>query len=122
MSGLAEILLEEGFTVTGSDSHETGLTDHLTDRGARVYYGQRAANIEKEPGIDVVVYTAAIHEDNPEFMAVKEKGIPMLSRAELLGEMMRNYKQAVGARICLSRRPANIPTASCHSIPPWRSY
>ena len=47
MSGLAEILLEEGFTVTGSDSHETGLTDHLTDRGARVYYGQRAANIEK---------------------------------------------------------------------------
>ena len=89
MSGLAEILLEEGFTVTGSDSHETGLTDHLTDRGARVYYGQRAANIEKEPGIDVVVYTAAIHEDNPEFMAVKEKGIPMLSRAELLGEMMR---------------------------------
>ena len=95
MSGLAEILLEEGFTVTGSDSHETGLTDHLTDRGARVYYGQRAANIEKEPGIDVVVYTAAIHEDNPEFMAVKEKGIPMLSRAELLGEMMRNYKQAV---------------------------
>ena len=95
MSGLAEILLEEGFTVTGSDSHETELTDRLTDRGARVYYGQRAANIEKEPGIDVVVYTAAIHEDNPEFMAVKEKGIPMLSRAELLGEMMRNYKQAV---------------------------
>ena len=75
MSGLAEILLEEGFTVTGSDSHETGLTDHLTDRGARVYYGQRAANIEKEPGIDVVVYTAAIHEDNPEFMAVKEKDV-----------------------------------------------
>ena len=95
MSGLAEILLEEGFTVTGSDSHETELTDRLTDRGARVYYGQRAANIEKEPGIDVVVYTAAIHEDNPEFIAAREKGLPMLSRAEFLGEMMRNYKQSI---------------------------
>lgn len=95
MSGLAEILLEAGFTVSGSDSHETELTDHLEDKGARVYYGQKASNIEKEPGIDVVVYTAAIHENNPEFAAVKEKGIPMLSRAELLGEMMRNYRQAV---------------------------
>lgn len=95
MSGLAEILLEEGFTVSGSDAHETGLTDHLADRGARVYYGQKASNIENEPGIDVVVYTAAIHEDNLEFMAAKEKGIPMLTRAELLGEMMRNYRQAV---------------------------
>ena len=95
MSGLAEILLEEGFTVTGSDSHETELTDRLTDRGARVYYGQRAANIEKEPGIDVVVYTAAIHEDNPEFMEVKRRGIPMMSRAELLGQMMKNYREAI---------------------------
>ena len=95
MSGLAEILLEEGFTVSGSDSHETELTKHLEAKGARVYYGQRAANIEAEPGIQVVVYTAAIHEDNPEFQAAVAKGLPMLTRAELLGEMMRNYKQAV---------------------------
>lgn len=95
MSGLAEILLNAGFTVTGSDSHDTELTKHLESKGARVYYGQRGSNIEKEPGINVVVYTAAIHQDNPELMAVDEKGIPKLSRAELLGEMMRNYKQAV---------------------------
>lgn len=95
MSGLAEILLEAGFTVSGSDSQETGLTRHLEERGARVYYGQRSSNIEKEPGIDVVVYTAAIHEDNPEYKAAKEKELPMLSRAELLGEMMRNYKQSI---------------------------
>lgn len=94
MSGLAEILLKEGFTVSGSDAHETSLTDHLTALGARVYYGQRAANIEREPGIDVVVYTAAIHEDNPEFMAAAKKEIPMLTRAQLLGEIMHNYKQA----------------------------
>ena len=60
MSGLAEILLDAGFTVSGSDAHETELTRHLTEKGARIYYGQRAANIEQEPGIQAVVYTAAI--------------------------------------------------------------
>lgn len=95
MSGLAEILLEEGFTVSGSDAHETELTRHLEAKGARIRYGQRADNIEQEPGIRAVVYTAAIHEDNPELMAVREKAIPALTRAELLGEMMRNYKEAV---------------------------
>lgn len=95
MSGLAEILLDAGFTVSGSDAHETELTRHLTDKGARIYYGQRAANIEQESGIDAVVYTAAIHDDNPELMAVRAKGIPELTRAQLLGELMRNYKQAI---------------------------
>ena len=95
MSGLAEILLDEGFSISGSDSHETALTEHLETKGARVYYGQRAANIEREPGISVVVYTAAIHEDNPEFRAARDQGLPMLSRAELLGELMRNYKEAI---------------------------
>ena len=95
MSGLAEILLDEGFTVSGSDAHETDLTRHLEQKGARIRYGQRASNIEEEPGIQAVVYTAAIHEDNPELRAVREKGIPTLTRAELLGEMMRNYKEAV---------------------------
>lgn len=95
MSGLAEVLLEEGFTVSGSDSQESPLTRHLEGKGARIYYGQKALNIQKEPGIQVVVYTAAIHEDNPEFQAVKEREIPMLTRAELLGEMMRNYRQSI---------------------------
>ncbi|MDO5418336.1 MAG: UDP-N-acetylmuramate--L-alanine ligase [Lachnospiraceae bacterium] len=93
MSGLAEILLAEGFGVSGSDAHKTELTEHLEAKGARVEYGQRASNITDD--INVVVYTAAIHPDNPELQAVKEKGIPMLTRAELLGEMMRNYKHAV---------------------------
>ena len=95
MSGLAEILLEEGFTVSGSDAHETELTKRLEEKGARICYGQRAANIEAEPGISVVVYTAAIHDDNPELLAVRAKSIPELTRAQLLGEMMRNYKQSV---------------------------
>lgn len=69
MSGLAEILLEEGFTVSGSDAHETELTRRLEARGAKVAYGQRASNLTD--GIDVVVYTAAIHPDNPEFAAAR---------------------------------------------------
>lgn len=75
------------------DSHRSELTDNLEARGAKVYIGQKAENIQD--GIDVVVYTAAIHPDNPEFQEVKRRGIPMLTRAELLGEMMRNYKNAI---------------------------
>ena len=93
MSGLAEVLLKEGFTVSGSDAKESELTRHLTEKGALVYYGQCADNIKE--GIDVVVYTAAIHPDNPEYAEVVKRGIPMLSRAELLGQMMRNYKTSI---------------------------
>ena len=73
MSGLAEILLKEGFTVSGSDSKESALTDHLTSNGAQIFYGQRASNIID--GIDLVVYTAAIHPDNPEYACAKRKKI-----------------------------------------------
>lgn len=90
MSGLAEILLKEGFTVSGSDAKESALTNHLKQLGAQIFYGQKADNVIE--GIDVVVYTAAIHEDNPEYAEVKKRGIPMLSRAELLGQLMLNYK------------------------------
>jgi len=93
MSGLAEILIDEGFTVTGSDSHESDLTHHLEARGARIVYGQRAENITE--GIDVVVYTAAVHPDNPEFSEARERQIPILTRAELLGQMMKNYQNAI---------------------------
>ena len=95
MSGLAEVLMEEGFQVSGSDSHKSELTEHLKAKGAQIFYGQQASNIE-ELGrrICVAVYTAAVHSDNPEYQAVKEAGIPMLSRAQLLGQMMKNYRYA----------------------------
>ena len=69
MSGLAEVLLQEGFTISGSDSQRSELTRHLEEKGATVFYGQTADNIK--PGIDVVVYTAAIHPDNAEFAAAR---------------------------------------------------
>lgn len=93
MSGLAEILLREGFRVSGSDARESELTSRLEKKGAKVYYGHRAENLTA--GIDAVVYTAAIHPGNPEYDEAVRRGIPMLSRAELLGQVMRNYRQAV---------------------------
>lgn len=93
MSGLAAILLKEQFTVSGSDAKESPLTDWLTGLGASIQYGQCASNICD--GIDVVVYTAAIHPDNPEFAEAVRRNIPMLSRAQLLGQLMRNYKTSI---------------------------
>ena len=72
MSGLAEILLEEDFTISGSDAKASDLTRQLEAKGARVYIGQRASNITDD--IQLVVYTAAIHPDNPEFKQAKEAG------------------------------------------------
>ena len=93
MSGLAEILLEKGFTISGSDAKESDLTRMLASKGAQIFYGQSAENII--PGIDLVVYTAAIHPDNPEFAEARSQGLPMLSRAELLGQIMDNYNNSV---------------------------
>ncbi len=92
MSGLAEILLEAGFRISGSDMKQSTLTDKLKANGAEIFIGQSADNIHNP---ELVVYTAAIHPDNPEFAEAVRRGIPMLSRAELLGEIMTNYEEAV---------------------------
>lgn len=89
MSGLAEILLKEGFTVSGSDSKESALTKQLETKGAHILYGQKASNITDD--IDCVVYTAAISRDNAELIEAVARKIPMLTRAELLGQLMKNY-------------------------------
>lgn len=106
MSGLAAILLKEGFVVSGSDSHESELTDRLQAAGARIAYQQAADNITD--GIDVVVYTAAIHPSNPEYAAAVAKKIPLLTRAQLLGQMMKNYK----IPICVSGTHGKTTTTS----------
>ncbi len=93
MSGLAEILLEEHFTISGSDKSASPLTQKLAALGAHISYPQSKDNITKD--IDIIVYTAAIHPDNPEFAAAKESGLPMLTRAELLGQIMDNYQNSI---------------------------
>lgn len=89
MSGLAEILLERGFRVSGSDMKASQLTERLSQAGARIYIGQKAENIT--PDIDCVVFTSAIHKDNPEYMEAARLKLATLSRAELLGQLMKNY-------------------------------
>ena len=93
MSGLAEILKNDGFTVSGSDMKESDTTKSLEAGGIKVFYGQVASNISDD--IDFVVYTAAIHPDNEEFVEVQHRNIPLLTRAQLLGQLMDNYKYSV---------------------------
>ena len=93
MSGLAEILLKENFTISGSDSKESSLTRHLEQLGAAISYPQKAENLTAD--IDLVVYTAAIHPDNPEFAAAEAASLPMLTRAQLLGQIMANYRRSI---------------------------
>ena len=93
MSGLAEILLTKGFTISGSDNAESELTKRLRNEGVKIFIGQNYENITSD--IDLVVYSAAIRMDNPEFGASMEANLPMLSRAELLGQMMRNYRYPI---------------------------
>ncbi|MDE6419741.1 MAG: UDP-N-acetylmuramate--L-alanine ligase, partial [Lachnospiraceae bacterium] len=93
MSGLAELLLAKGFHVSGSDSKASALTDKLAEKGAVIRIGQCAANLSPAPKL--VVYTAAIHADNPEFAAAKEAGLPMLTRAQLLGQIMKCYSASI---------------------------
>ena len=94
MSGLAELLLKRGFTISGSDRTKSDLTENLERLGATVYYSQVASNLSDD--IDLVVYTAAIHEDNEEYAAAKAKGLPMIDRAELLGQLSATYPIAIG--------------------------
>ncbi len=93
MSGLAEILLKAGFKVSGSDAKGSEIVDGLLSMGAIVNIGQCAANITED--IDLVVYTAAIREDNEEYAACVKAGLPMLTRAQLLGQIMRNYRYSI---------------------------
>ena len=93
MSGLARILLSEGFSVSGSDMKGSELTDELLSLGAQIYIGQKAENISED--IDLAVYTAAISADNPEIIEVRRRGIPELTRAQLLGQLMKNYKMPI---------------------------
>lgn len=93
MSGLAQILLQKGFKVTGSDRCKSHITDNLEKNGAVIYEGHDAKNIH---GADLIVHTAAVHEDNPEMQAAMVNNIRLIDRAECLGAIMKLYKNAVG--------------------------
>lgn len=93
MSGFAELLHSMGFHITGSDWHESKITKHLETLGIQVVYGQTEENITKD--IDLVVYTAAVKSTNPEYQEAKRLGIPMMERATMVGQVMKNYSSAI---------------------------
>ena len=93
MSGLAKILQDAGFQVSGSDWHASPITRELEEMGIQVKYGESSGHITDH--IDCAVLTSAVHEDNLEFQAIKEKNIPYMFRAELLGQLMKNYTMPV---------------------------
>lgn len=93
MSGLAELLFREGFNVSGSDRNSSDLTRALEAKGITVYYGENSSHITAD--IDCAVLTSAVKDTNLEFQAIREKGIPWLSRAELLGQLMKNYEVSI---------------------------
>lgn len=86
MSGIAEILVNLDFVVSGSDLKASQATRYLSDLGAAVSIGHRAELVE---GVDAVVVSAAVHEGNPEVKRARELKIPVISRAEMLAELMR---------------------------------
>src|SRR5215216_5874577 len=86
MSGIAEVLLNLGYRVSGSDARRSSITDRLEKLGASVFEGHSAANIE---GAQVIVTSTAVRADNPEVVEAVRKQIPVIPRAEMLAELMR---------------------------------
>jgi UDP-N-acetylmuramate--alanine ligase len=86
MSGIAEVLLDSGFKVSGCDLARGETTDHLARRGARIFEGHSPAHLE---GVDLVVTSSAVADDNPEVVAARGRGITVVRRAEMLAELMR---------------------------------
>ena len=105
MYPLAQILHHEGYYITGSDNNETDTLAAVRSLGIPVTLGQRAENIT---GADLIIHTAAIMSDNPELIAAKASGVPVLERCELLGIITRRYHQA----ICVSGTHGKTTTSS----------
>ncbi len=92
MSALAHMLMDFGYRISGSDANPSHLTDDLKAKGAKIFIGQRAENIESP---DLVCYTAAIAKDNPELCKARTLGVPVIERAELLGALMELYRYPI---------------------------
>lgn len=94
MSGIAQIMKSRGYEVSGSDRSASAMTQLLEEAGIPVHIGQRAENIPKN--VDTIVYTAAVHEDNPELIAARATGARVIERAVILGELLDEFAVPVG--------------------------
>jgi len=113
MSGIAELLLNLGYGVSGSDLADSETTRRLAQLGARVHRGHSAQNIGDA---DVVVYSSAVRPDNPELLGARERGIPVIRRAEMLAELMRlKYGIAVAGAHGKTTTTSMIATVLAHA-------
>lgn len=92
VSAIAEILLSRGYNVSGSDMKQSEMTDRLANDGITIYIGHKAENVENA---ELIIYSAAIAEENPEVIRAREKNIPLASRAEVLGVLMDDFKNSI---------------------------
>ena len=91
MSGIAEVLINQGYEISGSDLKASSVTERLEKKGAKVFIGHAAENIA---GVDVIVNSSAVNNSNPEIIQARESRIPIVRRAEMLGELMR-YRHGI---------------------------
>lgn len=112
MSGIAEVLLNLGYRVSGSDLAESDTTNRLQNLGAEIYAGHRAENLKEA---DVVVTSSAVRKDNPEVKAAQERLIPVIPRAEMLAELMRmKYGIAIAGTHGKTTTTSMIATVLAH--------
>ena len=110
MSGLAEILLNKGYSVKGSDMNDSLIIEKLRKTGINVTIGHNLNNVGE---CDAVVYTAAVKDDNPEFVEAKKRGIPLVERSVLLGEITRMYKETIAVAGTHGKTTTTSMVASC---------
>ncbi len=106
MAPLAEVLNGMGLVLTGSDISDSDQVKHLRTMGIEIFIGHRAENIQ--PDTEFVVRTAAVHDDNPEIMEARRRGIPVFERAEAWGAIMRDYDNA----LCIAGTHGKTTTTS----------
>ena len=92
LSAVAEVFMSRGYEVSGSDMRESDITEKLMKQGAKIFLGHRAKNVETA---DLVVYTVAVGNDNPELVRARELGIPTVTRAQALGALMGEYEKSI---------------------------
>src|SRR6056297_3172183 len=109
MSAIAELLLSSGKKISGSDINSSEITKKLINKGIEVFIGHSAEHIKD---MDLVIYTSAVHADNPEFAKAMESNIPTMDRAEALGLLMKTYKE----RIAVSGAHGKTTTTSMISM------
>ena len=111
MSGIAEILLNQGYKVSGSDIKDSNILIKLRQHGAKIFIGHSKDNVENP---DLIVYSAAIREDNPERVQGRLLGIPEIDRAKMLGQIMKTYKKAIA--VSGSHGKTSTTGSSCRSL------